>query len=149
MRFCGKCRGVLLNTHTIVLPDENVNAEEWQCSLSKSLFIFWTKYAEAVAYTAQTGMHTCCLTFMCISEALSCFVQAVWSVEQAEKAVQEFAAGASKAMLFMRHLSAVALWRWPEDSTSPAPLHHVRSCACSTLSSMELQSLPATCILQV
>ena len=51
--------------------------------------------------------------------------QAVWTVELAEKAVQEFAAGSSKAMLFMRHLSAVALWRWPEHSTSPVPLHHV------------------------
>ena len=52
-------------------------------------------------------------------------VQAVWTVKQAEEAVQEFAAGASRAMLFMRRLSAVALWHWPEDSTSPAPLHHV------------------------
>ena len=58
-------------------------------------------------------------------------MQAAWTVEQAEKAVQEFAAGASKAMLFMRHLSAVALWRWPEDSTSPAPLHHVSIRKCS------------------
>ena len=77
-------------------------------------------------------------------------MQAVWTVEQAEKAVQEFAAGASKAMLFMRHLSAVALWQWPEDSTSPAPLHHVSRFKCSsvlghcTLSHITLHN-PAVC----
>jgi hypothetical protein len=53
-------------------------------------------------------------------------VQAVWTLEQAEKVLAEFAAGASRAMLFMRSLSAVALWRWPKDRSPATPLQHVR-----------------------
>ena len=48
-------------------------------------------------------------------------------MEKAETLVEDFAAGAARAMLFMRNLSAVALLKWPEDSgPAPAPLHHVR-----------------------
>ncbi len=54
------------------------------------------------------------------------WVQAAWTVDKAEKLVEDFAAGAARAMLFMRSLSAVALLKWPEDSgPAPAPLHHV------------------------
>ena len=49
-------------------------------------------------------------------------------MEKAEQLVEDFAAGAARAMIFMRTLSAVALLKWPEDSgPAPAPLHHVRS----------------------
>ena len=58
-------------------------------------------------------------------QTLECRVQAVWTLEQAEKVLAEFAAGASRAMLFMRSLSAVALWRWPKDHSSATPLQHV------------------------
>ena len=62
-------------------------------------------------------------------------MQAAWTLEQAEKVLAEFAAGASRAMLFMRSLSAVALWRWPKDNSPATPLQHVRSAqmACTTL----------------
>lgn len=53
-------------------------------------------------------------------------MQAVWSIKQAEQAMEGFALGASRTMLFMRNLSVVSLWRWPEDSAAPTPLTHVR-----------------------
>lgn len=77
------------------------------------------------AYNCQSLHSGRRLSLVQMLQTLECRVQAVWTLEQAEKVLAEFAAGASRAMLFMRSLSAVALWRWPKDHSSATPLQHV------------------------